>query len=149
MLFRAVLVLTLMLSAPLAAQQTGDYRRRAEDLRDLAKIFGELHQIRRSCEPGSESEVWRNRMRKLIDLEMPTADLREDMIRSFNVGFRRGEEHYEYCDRDARRRAANLAEDGNEIATRLLEPLYNSLAAVNGPQPFNNNDFSNSEDDGQ
>lgn len=124
--FRLGLILALIAAAPVSAQEI-DYRQRAEDLTALSRIFGELHHIRRNCDR-DEAEIWRSRMQKLIDLEMPQAEVREQMVIAFNDGFRIGESHYEYCDRDARNRAASIAVQGDRIATRLIEPLYNSLA---------------------
>ncbi|MEX0644240.1 MAG: TIGR02301 family protein [Parvularculaceae bacterium] len=112
--------------APAAADKI-DYAERAEDLSALSRIFGELHHIRRACEPREEADVWRDRMRKLIELEMPQTALRQDMVGAFNAGFRSAGARFDYCDRDARDYAASIAARGDEIATRLVEPLYAAL----------------------
>jgi uncharacterized protein (TIGR02301 family) len=115
-----------LLLAPAAAQSI-DYAQRAADLKALSRIFGELHHIRRNCEPNRESEIWRNRMRGLLSLEQPTQALRAEMVAAFNDGFRRAEREYPYCDRDARDHAARLAAEGEEAAARLMAPLYEAL----------------------
>jgi uncharacterized protein (TIGR02301 family) len=134
-------------AAPLAAQEM-DYRQRAEDLVAISRIFGELHHIRRNCER-DEAEVWRDRMRKLVEFEMPQADLREQMVLSFNDGFRNAERRHRYCDRDARNHAASIAAEGDRVATRLLEPLYNSLTEETSGYWDRLDDSDDGDDDGE
>ena len=128
-MIRHLLIFTICLCAalPLAAQNI-DYRQRAEDLTALSRIFGELHHIRRMCELRDEAEVWRDRMRKLIDLEEPQPALRERMVTAFNGGVRGAEKRFPYCDRDARNYAASIAVQGDAVTARLMEPLYEALA---------------------
>ena len=119
-LFAAVL---LFAAAPLAAQ-TIDYAERARDLETLSRVFGELHHIRRLCEPREESEVWRDRMRKLVELEDPQPALHQRMVEAFNAGYHSAESKFPYCDRDARDHAAALAVEGDQLTERLAAPLY-------------------------
>ncbi|GAB4525370.1 MAG: hypothetical protein Kow00133_13920 [Amphiplicatus sp.] len=122
----------LMCLAAAAQAQTIDYRERARDLVFLSQVFGELHHIRRMCEPRAEAEIWRERMRRMLELEEPAPTLREDMIRAFNDGFRRAERAFAYCDRDARDHAAGLAAQADATAARLAAPLYEALARTEG-----------------
>lgn len=112
------------LALPAAAQSS----QRAADLKSLSRIFGELHHIRRTCEPEREADAWRNRMRRLVELEEPPAELRASMVEAFNGGFREMEAQFPYCDRDARDRAAAAAQQGESITQRLVAPLYDSLS---------------------
>lgn len=114
------------LAAPLAAQPI-DYVQRAADLTALSRIFGELHHIRRACEPERESEIWRDRMRRLVELEQPQQALRSQMVAAFNEGFRRAEAQYPNCDREARDHAAALAAEGDDASARLAAPLYGAM----------------------
>lgn len=111
-------------TAPPLFAQTIDYAERARDLETLSGIFGELHHIRRLCEPRSESELWRERMRKLVELEDPQPALQEKMVAAFNSGFYAAQKKYPYCDRDARDHAAALAAEGDSVTARLMAPLY-------------------------
>lgn len=131
-MIRPLLLLAIFtaLAAPAAAQSG----QRAGDLKSLSRIFGELHHIRRTCEPEREGDVWRNRMRRLVELEEPGAELRAAMVEAFNDGFRATEAQFPYCDRDARDHAAAAAQQGEEITQRLVGPLYDALADQ-GPQP--------------
>lgn len=122
MLKRAVLVLVLLAAAPAAAQE--DYAARRAALTGLARIFGELHHIRRMCEPAREGDVWRDRMKRLIDLEEPSFDLREEMVGAFNDGYRSAQGRFDYCDRNAEDYAAARAMTGEALVSNLTAPLY-------------------------
>ena len=121
--FAAVLVF-----AQGAHAQEIDYAQRSRDLLTLSRVFGELHHIRRACEAWGEEEVWRNRMRKLVELESPQPELRDQMVAAFNDGFRAAEQRFPYCDREARDYAAASAAEGDAVTARLTAPLYDSLA---------------------
>ena len=105
------------------AQTAADYRKRNADLIELATIFGELHHIRRMCEPRYEADVWRERMKMLIELEQPQFDAREAMVKGFNRGFRGAGSRFRRCSRNARDFAAGRALQGEEITDRLTRNL--------------------------
>ncbi|GJL95521.1 MAG: hypothetical protein DHS20C05_19260 [Hyphococcus sp.] len=109
------------------AQTVDNYQHRKTDLVSLASIFGELHHIRRSCEPRFEGDIWRERMKKLIELEEPQPALREEMVASFNKGYRAAQQHFEYCERRARDHAAARAARGEAIIARLTAPLHEAM----------------------
>lgn len=109
---------------------------RSDDLQALSRVLGELHHIRRNCEPRAEAEIWRNRMRRLVELEEPDAALRASMVEAFNNGFRAAEAQFGYCDRDARDHAAAIAQQADAVTARLLAPIYDSLAeSGDAPNP--------------
>lgn len=110
------------------AQTFESYQQRQKDLILLSQIFGELHLIRRHCEPRMEGDIWRNRMKKLIDLEEPQAAAREEMAASFNKGYRSALRRFPSCDRRARDYAAGRAALGGDIIERLTAPLYEAMA---------------------
>jgi len=105
-----------------------DYQARHGDLVTLAGIFGELHHIRRNCEPRREADIWRDRMRRLVDLEEPRDLARNEMVASFNKSYRNAQGRYAYCDRDARAHAARRAAEGDAVIVRLMAPLYEAVA---------------------
>ena len=122
-----IAIFTIAAASP-APAQTIDYAQRAADLEGLSRVFGELHHIRRMCEPRREAEVWRDRMRRLVELEQPTQALRDRMVLAFNTGFKNAEQRFRYCDRDARDYAASRATQGDQMTARLMAPLYDALA---------------------
>lgn len=120
-----------LLAAKASAQSAEDYRERQRDLVELASVFGELHHIRRTCEPRLEGDVWRDRVKKLVDLEDPQFEIREEMVKRFNAGYRNAGDHFPSCDRRARDHAAGRALFARSIIDRLSEPLEE--AAGDGP----------------
>lgn len=110
-----------------AAEGYEDYRQRQEDLTALSAIFGDLHHIRRYCEPRAEADVWRERMKTVIDLEAPLPEARQEMISAFNRAYRAAQRRYPACNRRARDYAAAQALRADAIIARLTAPLYEAL----------------------
>lgn len=125
------LIVLLMAAAlgPAGAQES--YAARRGGLVALAEIFGALHHVRRTCDPEREGDVWRNRMKRLIELEEPAFDLREDMVGAFNRGYVSAQERFPYCDNDAEDYAAARAAAGEALVSGLTAPLY---AAARGEE---------------
>lgn len=117
------LIAAVLLPFAAAAQTLETYQQRRQDLAELSEIFGELHHIRRTCEPRMEGDVWRDRMKKLIDLEEPQAAEREAMVQGFNDGYRGAQRRFPECDRRARDYAAGRAGEGDAIVVRLTVSL--------------------------
>lgn len=111
-----------------SAQSIEAYQQRQADLSALAAVFGELHHIRRNCEPRLEADVWRERMKRLVDLEQPQFEVRETMVKSFNKGYSAAQQHFPDCSRRARDHAAARAVQGEAIIARLSAPLREAAA---------------------
>ncbi len=121
----AIAVLSLAAAASTAgAQDLDTYHQRQKDLTALSGLFGELHHIRRTCEPRFEGDVWRDRMKKLIELEEPQESEREAMVQEFNKGYRSASARFSGCDRRARDYAAGRAAQGDALIARLTETLH-------------------------
>jgi uncharacterized protein (TIGR02301 family) len=120
MIGRIALLLAL-LAAPAAAED--DYQARRAALSGLSLIFGELHHIRRLCAPAREGDYWRDQMKRLIELEEPSFDLREDMVRAFNDGYASAQGRFSDCSRRADDYAAARAGAGEAFVARLTAPL--------------------------
>lgn len=118
------LVLLVLIAAAPALAQEGDYGARQRGLVSLAQIFGELHHIRRTCDPDREADIWRNRMKSLIDLEEPSFDVREQMVAAFNDGYVSAQSRFPYCDRGAEDYAAARAYAGEALVSNLTAPLF-------------------------
>ena len=106
-----------------AAQDLETYQQRQRDLNALATLFGEMHHLRRTCEPQFEADVWRERMQKLLELEEPQDAEREALVQGFNQGYRDAQRRYPSCDRRARDYAASRAAKGDVIVARLTQAL--------------------------
>ncbi len=94
---------------------------RPDDLTALAEVFGELHHVRRLCEPRREGDLWRERMKQLVRLEQPTAKLRGRLVSSFNAGFRNAQGRFSKCDRAAEQFTETRAAEGAALAAKLVE----------------------------
>lgn len=143
--FNCLICLIILAALPLAqasyaqsssAQGSGDYRLRQQNLTKLSGIFGELHHIRRICEPRIEADIWRNRMKKMVELEGPSDTHHVQLVEAFNNGYKSAQRKYNFCNRDAEDYAASRAGDGGLIVNQLTAPLYKSLAESDASLPL-------------
>ena len=132
----AVLIFAAAVTASARAQDLEAYKQRQQDLFALAELFGELHHLRRTCDPGFEADVWRERMKKLIDLEEPQTSEREAMVQQFNKGYRTAQSRHPSCDRRARDYAAARAAQGDVVVDRLANALRESEEDDFAPSPY-------------
>ena len=91
------------------------------DLQRLAEILGSLHFLRGIC-GSNEGQKWRNEAQVLIDTEAPNGERHEQMIASFNRGYRAFQQGYRTCtpaaDFAIRRYLAEGAKIAREITAR-------------------------------
>jgi uncharacterized protein (TIGR02301 family) len=91
------------------------------DLQRLAEILGSLHFLRGIC-ASNEGQKWRNEAQVLIDTEAPNGERHEQMIASFNRGYRAFQQSYRTCtpaaDFAIRRYLAEGAKIAREITAR-------------------------------
>jgi uncharacterized protein (TIGR02301 family) len=91
------------------------------DLQRLAEILGSLHFLRGIC-GSNEGQKWRNEAQVLIDTEAPSGERHEQMIASFNRGYRAFQQSYRTCtpaaDFAIRRYLAEGAKIAREITAR-------------------------------
>ncbi len=66
------------------------------DLQRLSEILGALHFLRGIC-GSNEGQKWRNEAQALIDTEAPTGDRHDQMVASFNRGYRGFQQSYRTC----------------------------------------------------
>lgn len=125
--FFLLVSICLAFTANAAGQDYDSYQQRQKDLAALSSIFGELHHIRRYCEPRYEADVWRDRMKSLIDLEAPLPEAQQAMVAAFNNGYRNAQRRFPSCNRRARDYAASRAVSADAIVERLTAPLYEAM----------------------
>ncbi|WDI31754.1 TIGR02301 family protein [Hyphococcus flavus] len=128
----AALCISSMASTTMA-QDYEQYVERQRDLTVLAAVFGEMHHIRRICEPRYEADVWRERMKQLISLEEPEEQVRNQLVAQFNDGYRQAQRRFSGCDRRARDYAAARAAQGEGIVRRLTTSLEQEQSFDQGP----------------
>ena len=66
------------------------------DLERLSEILGALHFLRGICN-SNDGQKWRSEAQALIDAEAPTGNRHDEMVASFNRGYRGFQESYRTC----------------------------------------------------
>jgi uncharacterized protein (TIGR02301 family) len=85
------------------------------DLQRLSEIFGALHFLRGICN-SNEGQKWRNEALALINAEAPNGKRRDDMVASFNRGYRGFAQSYRTCTPAADLVIRRYLEEGEHIA---------------------------------
>jgi uncharacterized protein (TIGR02301 family) len=126
---RAVCVALALGFGPLApagaAGQTGpgaDAKPYDDRLTRLAEILGAVHYLRELC-GANEGQLWRDRMRELIDAESTSALRRAKLTRSFNLGYRSYSRTYNSCTQSAQVAAGRFLAEGAQIAETLVRTV--------------------------
>ena len=94
------------------------------DLQRLAEILGSLHFLRGIC-GSNEGQKWRNEAQTLIDTEAPTGERHDQMIASFNRGYRAFQQSYRTCTPAADFAIRRYLEEGAKIAREITARYAN------------------------
>jgi uncharacterized protein (TIGR02301 family) len=124
-MIRALTILSLGLclaSAPVRAQVTSAPFDR--DMQRLAEILGALHYLRAIC-GSNEGQKWRNEAQALIDAEAPSGDRHDQMIASFNRGYRGFQQTYRTCTPAADFAIRRYLDEGAKIAREITARYAN------------------------
>lgn len=116
-------VLALVVSALLsgaAAQGTTDARPYDDKLMRLCEILGAVHYLRELC-GANDGQLWRDRMKELMDTEGSTALRRARLTRSFNNGYRSYSRTYNTCSSSAQTAINRFLAEGADIASNLVK----------------------------
>lgn len=103
-----------------AAQE--DFLRYQQQLLRMAEILGGVHHLRGTCDD-SESQAWRGRMLRLIDIEQPSQSLRNQMIERFNIYYEEQKRRFPKCGNKSAEEAARLAREGENLALQMAREL--------------------------
>ncbi len=85
------------------------------DLQRLSEILGALHFLRGICN-SNDGQKWRNEARALIEAEAPTGERHDQMVASFNRGYRGFQQSYRTCTPAANLVIRRYLEEGAKIA---------------------------------
>jgi uncharacterized protein (TIGR02301 family) len=99
-------------SSPPAQDQPAPYDK---DLQRLSEILGALHFLRGICGT-NEGTKWRDEAQTLIDAEAPTGARHDQMIASFNRGYRGFQQSYRSCTPAADTVIRRYLEEGAKLA---------------------------------
>jgi len=94
------------------------------DLARLAEILGALHFLRGIC-GSNEGQKWRTEAQALIDAEAPAGDRHDQMVASFNRGYRGFQQSYRSCTPAAGVVIHRYLEEGAHIAREITARYAN------------------------
>ena len=94
------------------------------DLQRLSEILGALHFLRGICN-SSDGQKWRIEAQALIDAEAPTGDRHNQMVASFNRGYRGFQQSYRTCTPAADVVIRRYLEEGAKIARDITARYAN------------------------
>jgi uncharacterized protein (TIGR02301 family) len=94
------------------------------DLQRLAEILGALHYLRGIC-GSNDGQKWRNEAQTLIDAEAPNGDRHEQMVQSFNRGYRGFQQSYRTCTPAANLVIRRYVQEGAKIARDITARYAN------------------------
>ncbi|MGE0849339.1 MAG: TIGR02301 family protein [Hyphomicrobiaceae bacterium] len=88
----------------------------------LSELLGAVHYLRELC-GATDGQMWRDRMKELMDAEASTALRRAKLTRSFNNGYRSYSRTYNNCTPSAQTAIARFLAEGAEIADALMKSV--------------------------
>jgi uncharacterized protein (TIGR02301 family) len=94
------------------------------DLQRLSEILGALHFLRAICGT-NEGQKWRNEAQALIDAEASAGDRHDQMVASFNRGYRGFQQSYRSCTPAAVVAIRRYLEEGATIAREITARYAN------------------------
>lgn len=90
-----------------------------DKLMRLSEILGAVHYLRELC-GADEGQLWRDRMRELIEAEGTTALRRAQLTRSFNKGYMGYSRTYRACTPSAETAVKRFLSEATDLATELV-----------------------------
>ena len=108
-------------ATPAAQDQPAPYD---HDLERLSEILGALHFLRGICN-SDEGQKWRNEAQALIDAEAPAGDRHDQMVASFNRGYRGFQQSYRSCTPAAGVVIRRYLDEGAKIARDITARYAN------------------------
>jgi uncharacterized protein (TIGR02301 family) len=94
------------------------------DLQRLAEILGALHFLRGIC-GSNEGQKWRDEAQSLIDAEAASGERHDQMVASFNRGYRSFQQSYRTCTPAADFAIRRYLEEGAKIAREITARYAN------------------------
>jgi uncharacterized protein (TIGR02301 family) len=88
----------------------------------LSEVLGAVHYLRELC-GANEGQLWRERMKELMDAEGSSALRRAKLTRSFNNGYRSYSRTYNSCTPSAQTAITRFLAEGADIADNLTKSV--------------------------
>jgi uncharacterized protein (TIGR02301 family) len=115
-----VLAVAVTVSSVSAQGVPGDTRPYDDKLLRLCEILGAVHYLRELC-GANDGQLWRDRMKELMDSEGSSALRRAKLTRSFNNGYRSYSRTYNTCSTSAQTAINRFLAEGAEVASGLVK----------------------------
>ena len=112
--------LLALASVTFAQSSPSDTRPYDDKLLRLSEILGAVHYLRELC-GANDGQLWRDRMKELMDTEGSSALRRAKLTRSFNNGYRSYSRTYNTCSASAQTAVTRFLAEGAEIASTLAK----------------------------
>lgn len=112
----------VVLAGPAAAQSTADSKPYDDRLLRLSEILGAVHYLRELC-ASNDGQLWRERMREILDAEGSTPLRRARLTRSFNNGYNSYGRTYKFCTPSAQTTITRFMAEGAQIADTLVRTI--------------------------
>jgi len=93
-----------------------------ERLLRLCEVLGAVHYLRELC-GANDGQLWRDRMRELMEAEGSSALRRAKLTRSFNNGYRSYSRTYSTCTASAQTAISRFLAEGADIAEGLTKSV--------------------------
>lgn len=116
----AAFVLAAAVSSASAQGTPSETRPYDDKLLRLCEILGAVHYLRELC-GANDGQLWRERMKELMDTEGSSALRRAKLTRSFNNGYRSYSRTYNTCSSSAQTAVNRFLAEGAEIASGLVK----------------------------
>lgn len=114
-----LLVLAALILLPAGAVGAQDTRPYDDKLMRLSEILGAVHYLRELC-GADEGQLWRDRMRELIEAEGTSALRRARLTRSFNRGYQGYSRTYRTCTPSAETAIKRFFAEATQLADELM-----------------------------
>ena len=88
----------------------------------LSEVLGAVHYLRELC-GANDGQLWRERMRELMEAEGSSALRRAKLTHSFNNGYRSYSRTYNSCTASAQTAIARFLAEGADIAEALTKSV--------------------------
>jgi uncharacterized protein (TIGR02301 family) len=115
-----LLAMAVTISSVSAQGAPGETRPYDDKLLRLCEILGAVHYLRELC-GANDGQLWRDRMKELMDSEGSSALRRAKLTRSFNNGYRSYSRTYNSCSTSAQTAITRFLAEGAEVATGLVK----------------------------
>ena len=122
--FRTLLAAALLFGAgpTLANAQPSEMKPYDEKLVRLSEILGAVHYLRELC-GSNDGQLWRERMRDLVEGEGASPMRRAKLTKSFNDGYRSYSRTYQSCTPTAKIAINRFLTEGAQLADGLVKTV--------------------------